>query len=452
MRRRNMAWSRFISMTRHNSKAKSACYAALLSACLTSGAVAQSAPAESRAGLPESYKGPASAVAAIIDDAVITTYDVEQRTRMMIISSGQRVPAEMLPQIKQRALRDLIEEKLKLNEAARLEVRVGEKEIEDELKAIASSGGVDVKGLVTLLESEGISIDSLRQQIRANIAWPMLVRGRYGSRVRVSDEEVEATIERMRDDATKEQFLVSEICIPITDPAEAPQLYQGSLQLIEQMRKGVPFAVVAQQFSACSSAAAGGDLGWVRTGELPPEIDEVVRELPPQSVTNPIMSEGALMILAVRDKREAVVAGEPTFTLAYASAPLSMGRNDAIMGLQKLATADACGGRALRQDLGAGIGVALIESAKLGDIDERFRSAIEDLDRSELSGPIEADGYLHEVYVCEKDEGLGLPSRNAVEDRIYGRQLERIAQQYLRDVERNAMVDIRMKPAAAPNG
>ncbi len=129
-----------------------------------------------------------------------------------------------------------------------------------------------------------------------------------------------------------------------------------------------------------------------------------------------------------------------------------MGRNDAILSLQKLATADACGGRALRQDLGPGIGVALIESAKLGDIDERFRSSIEDLDRGDLSGVVEADGYFHEAYVCEKDEGLGLPSRDTVENRIYGRQLERIAQQYLRDVERSAMVDIRMKPPAAPNG
>lgn len=412
----------------------------------------QEKPAESRAGLPESYKGPVSAVAAIVDDKVITTFDVEQRTQLMLMSSGRTVPPDMMPQIKQRALNDLVEEQLKINEAIRLEVEIDDKEVEGELQTIAAGGGLTVPQLEKVLAGEGVSIDTLRQQLRASIVWPRLVRGRYGARVRVSDEEVEATIERMHDDATNEQFLVSEICIPVADPSEAPNLYQGSLQLIEQMRRGVPFAVVAQQFSACSSAAAGGDLGWVRAGELPPEIDEVIRALPPQSVTNPIPSEGAFMILAVRDKRAAVVAGEPTFTLAYASAPLSMGRNDAILALQKLSSAEACGGRALRQDLGPGIGVALIESAKLGDIDERFRGAVEDLSRGDLSGLVEADGYFHEVYVCEKDEGLGLPSRDAVEDRIYGRQLERIAQQYLRDVERNAMVDIRMKPAAPPNG
>lgn len=429
-------------------------YAVIFSLLLISVSAAAPTPdKESRAGIPASYSGPVSAVAAIVDDKVITTFDVQQRVKLMIISSGRNPPPEMLPQLQQRALHDLVEEKLKLGEAKKMEVKVEDKEVEKELNNIAASGGATVPQLEEVLTKAGVSMASLRQEIRASIAWPRLVSGRYGNRVHISDKEVDATIERMREDATNEQYLVSEICIPVPDPSQAPELYKGSLNLIEQMRKGVPFAVVAQQFSACTTAAAGGDLGWVRAGELPPEIDEVIRTLPPHSVTNPIPSEGTFMIMAVRDKREAAVAGEPTFTLAYASAPLSMGRNEAIQSLEKLKTADACGGRAMRQDLGPNIGVALIENAKLGDIDERFRSSIEDLNRGDLSGPIEADGYMHEVYVCEKDEGLGIPSRSAVEDRIYSHKLERIGQQYLRDVERNAMVDIRMKPTTAtPNG
>lgn len=439
---------------------KSAHYAVFLGVCLIAGATAaQDAPApnaaqaESREGLPDTYTGPVSAVAAIVDDKVITTFDVDQRTLMMIIGSGRDAPPDMIPQLRERALKDLVDESLKLNEVKKMEVTVDDAEIEDELKAIASSGGLDVDGLEKVLASQGVAISTLRQQVRANIAWPRLVRGRYGSRVRVSPEEVDATMERMREDATKEQFLVSEICIPVADTSRAQDYYQGALQLIEQMRRGVPFAIVAQQFSACSSAAAGGDLGWVRTGELAPEIDTVIRDLPPQSVTNPIPFEGAFMIYAVRDKRPAVVAGEPTYTLAYASAPLDkVGRNDAILALQKLPSAEACGGHALRQDLGPNIGVTLLENKKLGDIDERFRSAIDGLNRGDMTGPIEQDGYLHIAYVCDKDEGLGLPSRSAIEDRIYGRQLERIAQQYLRDVERNAMVDIKMKSPGSPNG
>ncbi len=419
--------------------------------CVAGPALAQAgAPSaeEDRTGIPETYEGPVSAVAAIIDDKVITTFDVEQRMRLMMISAGGRVTAEMLPQLQQQAVNDLIDEQLKLAEAKKYELEPDKGEIDGEIRAMAAEGGVTFEQLTATLAADGISVDALRNQIEAGIVWPRLVQGRYGKRIRVSDEEIEATLQRMRDDATQEQFLVSEICIPVPEQSQAQAFYEGGLQLIEQMRRGVPFAVVAQQFSACTTAAAGGDLGWVRAGELALELDEALRALPPGSVTNPIASEGAFMILAVRDKRAAIVAGEKSWTLAYAGAPLSIGRAAARQALEGLPSAAACSERAVRRDLGPEIGVALIENATLSNVDERFRDAIASLDRGDLSPIIEADDALHAVYVCELDEGLGIPSRATIEDRLYGRQLQRISQQYLRDVERKSLVDNRMKAAA----
>ena len=87
----------------------------------------------------------------------------------------------------------------------------------------------------------------------------------------------------------------------------------------------------------------------------------------------------------------------------------------------------------------------------LNQIDERFRPFVEDLTREDQSAVIEADGAYHSVYVCDKDEGLGLPSRDSIENRIYSRQLTRIGQQYLRDLERRSAVEIRLKQPLIPN-
>ncbi len=395
---------------------------------------------------------PPSAVAAVVNDAVVTTFDVRQRMKLMLISSGGRIPDEAMPQVQAQALRDLIEERLKLQETAEYDLEVTEEEIQTDLAYMAAQSNATVPQLLSELEESGISINSLKEQIRSRIAWPQLVQGRYRDRVRVSEDEIENTLERMREDVSKEQFLVSEICIPVDNPSQAQEYYQGSLQLIEQMRRGVPFTVVAQQFSACTTAAVGGDLGWVRAGELAEELDAAIRALPAGSVTNPIPSDGAFVILAVRDKREAAVAGEPTFTLAYASADESLGNASAHAALEKMETAEMCAGRDLRIDLGQGVGFGLLENVKLEEIDERFRPFVEDLTRGEKSAVIEADGAYHSVLVCDKDEGLGLPSREALENRIYTRQLERISQQYLRDVERSSMVDVRMAIPNQPNG
>lgn len=412
-------------------------------------AAAAQTPPENREGLPAAYTGPASAVAAIVNDTVITTFDVQQRMRLMLISAGGRITPQMMPQLQRQALKDLVEEQLKLQEAKEYDLKPEDGEIDGELRRMAGQTGLTPEQFTDVLRLEGVSADTLKAQIAASIVWPRLVQGRYGKRVRVDDEEIDSTLERMRADATQEQFLISEICIPVPSPDQAKAYYDGGMQLLEQMRKGVPFAVIAQQFSACTTAAAGGDMGWLRAGELPADLDAAVRQLPVGAVTNPIPSDNAFMILAVRDKRAAVKQGEKSWTLAYASTPLSTGRAAARQSLEKLKTAEACaGGRTLRQDLGAGVDVAVVENAALPMIDERFRPAVENLSRGELSEIIEADDALHILYACEIDEGLGIPSREAIEDRLYSRQLERIAQQYLRDVERKSTVDVRLKSSS----
>ncbi len=395
---------------------------------------------------------PPSEVAAVVNEAVVTNFDVRQRMKLMLISARGQIPDEAMPQVQAQALRDLINERLKLQETKKFDLEITDDELTGELTLMAGQSNMTVDQLVTSLTAAGVSINSLKEQVRSQIAWPQLVQGRYRDRVRISEDEIETTLDRMRDDASKEQYLISEICIPVDNPSQAQQYYQGSLQLIEQMRRGVPFAVVAQQFSACTTAAVGGDMGWVRAGELSEELDNAIRLLPPGAVTNPIPSDGSFMILAVRDKRAAAVVGEPTFTLAYASADEGLGNAPAHAALEKIETAEVCSGRALRIDMGQGVGYGLLENVTLDQIDERFRPFVEDLNRGEQSAVIEADGAYHSVFVCDKDEGLGLPSREALENRIYSRQLERIGQQYLRDIERASMLDVRMKIQSQPNG
>lgn len=395
---------------------------------------------------------PREAVAAVVNDKVVTTYDVRQRMLLTLVSAGGRIPPEALPQLQEQALRELVQEKLKLQETDKFEMEFSERDFLNELSGMAAQFNLSPQGLLAALEAQGVSEASLKEQIKAGVLWPELVQGRYRDRVRVSDSEIENTMERMREDANLDQYLVSEICIPVDDPARAQQYYQGGLQLIEQMRRGVPFAVIAQQYSACTTAAVGGDVGWVRSGELSPELDTAIKQLPTGSVTNPIPSEGAFMILAVRDKRAAVVAGEPTFTLAYASAPMSVGENTARFAFEKLENADACSQRALRTDLGPEIGFALLENVTLDKLDPRFSDFVDGLSRGETMPVIQADGYYHSAFVCDKDEGLGLPSREMLESRIMQRQLSRISQQYLRDLERRSAIDVRLESPIDVNG
>ncbi|MEO0612862.1 MAG: peptidylprolyl isomerase [Pseudomonadota bacterium] len=408
------------------------------------------APAQGPAQPDVQTLPPGETIVGLVNDEVITSFDLRQRIKLILLSSGGQIRPEQVPQIPQETLRDLINEQIKITVLEKFEVKIPDREVDQELQQIAAQTGLTLTELEKALSLEGISTDAWRQQIRTSIGWQNLVQGRFRDRVKINKREVEQTLQTIRDDATKERYLVSELCIPVEEPTQIQAYYQAGLQLIEQMRRGVPFAAAAQQFSGCTSASIGGDIGWVQAGELPLELDSALQAIPVGSVTNPIPSEGALIILALRDKKEPVEPGEPSFTLAYASAPVAAGENKARLALEKLPTAEVCNARAIKLDLGPDVGTALLENVKLSQIDPRFQRFIADLKRGDLSAVIEADGFLHEVYICEKDEGLGIPARSAIEDRIFRRQLQLLGQRYLRDLERKSTIEFRnaQNPAA----
>lgn len=391
-------------------------------------------------------------VAATVNDHMISTFDVRQRMQLMLVTSGGRISPEALPQLQRQALQDLVEERLKLLEAERLEFDIDPEEVADEIARIAASSNVTVPQLEQQLLAQGIAPETVEEQIRARLVWQRLVSARYRNRVSISDDEIDEVMERLRADSRKEQYLLSEICLPVDDESQIEQVKQAGLQMIGQMRQGAPFGAIANQFSVCPSAAAGGDLGWVRSGELAPEIDSIVQQLDKGSVSIPTYHDGLVYLIAMRDKRDAAQGGIATYDLAYASAPVSLGEARAREAFRQLSVSNICDSRSLNIDLGEQIGFALVPQVTEADVEAPFREPLAALERGTLSAPIEADGYYHAMFLCEKDEGLGLPSRDQIKDRLFAQELSLISRRYLRDVRRDAAVDIRYSEMAENTG
>lgn len=383
-------------------------------------------------------------VAATVNDHMISTFDVRQRMRLMLLTSGGRVPESAIPQLQERALEDLIEERLKLQEAEELEFAIDDREVAQEIARIAAGSGMSPSQLEQELLKQGVSPSTIESQIRSRITWQRLVSARYRARVRVSEDEIDSVLDRLRTDSAKEQYLVSEICLPVDDPSKVESVKQAGVQLIAQMRQGAPFGAIANQFSVCPSAANGGDLGWVRSGELAPELDTVLQQLNKGSVSVPVESDGLVYLLAVRDKKSAAEAGVPTYQMAYVGIDAAAGEAGAKAILENMRLSNICDGEALNVDLGPNAGATVLPPLPASEVEPQFRTEIAGLNRGEASTPILAGGEYHGVVMCEVDEGLGLPSRSQIKDRLASQQLALISRRYLRDIRRDSSVDILM--------
>ena len=117
------------------------------------------------------------------------------------------------------------------------------------------------------------TLQTLRDQIKADIAWQNLVRGRFRTQVRMSDLRIDEMMARNKASLDKPQYRLAEIFLYAPDRRVAEQRQAALAATLQaQIEKGASFEMVAQQFSAAPSASAGGDLGWMSDADMRPEV------------------------------------------------------------------------------------------------------------------------------------------------------------------------------------
>ena len=418
------------------------------SALVLAGAIAaaNAAPAKPAAPAPKTAEqnaaaqpGAVEAISAIVNEDLITTYDVRQRMLLIIASTGIQANDQNVKQIQDQALRSLIEENLQLQEAKKYKVEIPDREVNAAIANIAKQNGATLEQFESNFSTNGINLETLRQQMRADIAWRRIVNGRYGTRVRVSDDRIKETLTRIQANASKPQYLVSEIFIYADNPNDLTQAQQAAARLLEEMKKGAPFPVVARQFSSAPSAAVGGDLGWMRSGELRPEVEAAIQNMQPGFVSDPVTVPGGVYLIAMRDKRDGQAVIDRVTVKAI---QLANSDSASVRSLERvrpnLRDCNSLDGGAKRIE---GASVLDFGELALGDLTPQMRGRLETLPANQSTQVFTEDGVTQLIMMCSRrQEAVGLPSSQEVENRLYEQELSMIARRWLRDLKRDSTI------------
>ena len=398
--------------------------------------------------------GLSESVVVTVNDEIISTYDIVQRMRLLIVTSGIQPTEQNLPDIQREAVRSLVDERLEMQELAReaktqkFDLIASDAEVNDELADIARNNNTSADQLLAQLAAQGVGAQTFRDQLRAEISWRGWIRGRYGQRLVVGEDQIKAYQKRLEAESDKPQYQISEIFIDATRAGGETAAEQGASQLIGQLKKGAPFAAVARQFSNSPSAAAGGEVGWISTGEMPPEVDQSLISLRPGQLSAPIPVKDGVYVIYLKDRR----AGGSTTLINLKQVAIALPKGATA---EQIAAANAKL-EALRPKLNGCDNLA-VESAKVpgvvsGDLGEAetkdlapaFREAAESLQVGQVSAPIRTDAGLHLIAVCGKRQGgAGQLKHDDIANRLYGQELAMIAKRQLRDLRNSATIETR---------
>ncbi len=383
----------------------------------------------------------AEGVAAIVNDEVISTFDVRQRMRMIISSSRVKPDEKTLLRIQQQALRSLIDEHLQLQETKKYDIKVSQQEIDQAIGRIARQNNITAEDVKNDLRKSGISPATLEEQIRAQIAWQILINGRYGSRIRVSNNQIARARARMENSLNKPQYLLAEVFLESPSPEQDPAIYQGALSLIKQMQQGAPFNAVAQQFSASPSAAQGGDIGWVHKEDMPEPVQKILDKMKPGTLSPPIKVPGGYYIIAMRDRKDGTAPMVVNFRQIVAPA----GSEKRLASFMK--KAKTCARTESVKSAISGAFSNAFEEVSLTDLAPAVRVVLENLQPGQWSKPAASPKGVTVFMLCDRHyaKDAGIPTDEQISDQLVNTRLAMLARRYLRDLRRDSTVEVRTK-------
>jgi peptidyl-prolyl cis-trans isomerase SurA len=391
-------------------------------------------------------------VAALVNDQPITTVDVRNRMRLIIASTGlTQIDPATLAQIQDQAIRGLVDENLQLQAASEYDIVVSDEEISRSIQDLADRNNTTIDAIVGDLQSSGVDVSTLRHQLEAEIAWQVLVNGRYGSRIRISDQQIEMALERLAASASQPQFRIFELYFEIPSVSREQETIDRVIAVMDQLQRGAPFPELARQYSDAPSAANGGDIGWIVASQLPPEVAAIVPQLMQQyaqsqggaALSNPVRVPGGYTIIALVAARDGTTTLQ--FDLTQINVPASAvlpttqaALNTAMSANPTCEQAEAVASRipgAIVTALGAIGADALLP---------QIRDALTPLREGENTGVLQTAAGLQTLIVCDRTiAGPGVPSRDELESQLRGQQLSLHSRRWLRDLRRDGTVEIR---------
>jgi peptidyl-prolyl cis-trans isomerase SurA len=248
-----------------------------------------------------------------------------------------------------------------------------------------------------------------------------------------------------------QQYRVGEIFLPATS-ANVDQVMSNANQIIGQIRQGGSFVALARQYSEASTAAVGGDLGWVRPEQLPEPIAAAVSAMQPGQLSSPIRVSGGVSVIAVQDTRRMLTADprDAVLTLKQIaiSFPAGTAKQVAEPVVARFAEASRnLGGCGNAEKLAAEFKAEVVQAddVKMRELPPLLQNMMLQMQIGQATQPI---GSLQEgvrvLVLCGRDEvDASTPTYEQVYAQMAEERVNMRARRYLRDLRRDAVIDFR---------
>ena len=384
-------------------------------------------------------------IAAIVNDEVISKFDVDQRVNLFLVTSGIERTPQNIDGLRRQVLRTLIQEKLQLQEARDSEIEISRAEINAAMQDMASGTNRSLDEVEKFLKENNVHIRTMEDQIEAELAWNRFVRGRFGGQVSIGELEIDETLERAEAAMNQDRVNISEILLLANNQLDGQRLMSEAAQIVQQLRAGINFGAVARQFSAASSSASGGNLGWIPVNQLDENIVPIIENMAAGDISDPIEISAGIYIVQVNSKQQSGGIDPMRNLFDLLIITYDVATEGHLAKLESLrdsfTTCKNTESKAKEMDAR---NVTRTGQVELRRFPKNLQSEISTTEAGQVIGPKKNEKIAEMVVVCDRKDDQGATiSRDAIENNLYSQRLAIMARRHLRELRRDSIVEYR---------
>ena len=384
-------------------------------------------------------------IAAIVNDEVISKFDVDQRVNLFLVTSGIERTPQNIDGLRRQVLRTLIQEKLQLQEARDSEIEISRAEINAAMQDMASGTNRSLDEVEKFLKENNVHIRTMEDQIEAELAWNRFVRGRFGGQVSIGELEIDETLERAEAAMNQDRVNINEILLLANNQLDGQRLMSEAAQIVQQLRAGINFGAVARQFSAASSSASGGNLGWIPVNQLDENIVPIIENMAAGDISDPIETSAGIYIVQLNSKQQSggIDPMRNLFDLLIITYDVATEGHLAKLESLRDSFTTCKNTEAKAKEMDAR-NVTRTGQVELRRFPKNLQSEISTMEAGQVIGPKKNEKIAEMVVVCDRKDDQGATiSRDAIENNLYSQRLAIMARRHLRELRRDSIVEYR---------
>ena len=387
---------------------------------------------------------------AQVNGEIITGTDIDHRLALIVAANDNQLPPEELARFRAQILTNLIDETLQIQEAAANEIEVTEAEVNQYFDRVARQNfNRPTNEVEKYLVSIGASVATLKRQIKGELSWSRLLSRNVRPSANVSDDEVNAIIERIKATKGTTEYRLGEIYLAAT-PETLPSVQEGAKKIIDQLRQGGNFVAYARQFSEASTASVGGDLGWLSLAQLPQSLATAAASMNSNEV-KAVASPGGISILLLIDKRQVATSDPRDSVLSLKQIAISFpkGTTEAqVTPLIKRFSEETqqISGCGVADEMARKLGADVVnrDGIKIRELPAPLQQVMLDLQVGQSTPPYGSleDG-VRVFVLCGRDapQEAASESFDEIMSRLEEERVNKRARIYLRDLRRDAVIE-----------